>query len=345
MKLKISYYNFNRLKRALILSCIVAILITIFAVLERTSIEQLWMGLLIGFFLGLPLGFFEEFVFVHRFKHMSYISILLLKGLIYIFSAAILFLILIYLLTLLLNQPYERFLQYIFDGEYLTGVIYTLLIYDFVIVFNQYEKLLGHQLTFLYAYGKYQNPEREERIFMFLDLNSSTELAETMERERYFNFVNDFFHDISEPLLRCSARIYQYVGDEVVFTWKLKEGLSNANCVKLYFMIEERIKRKAYLYRSRYNRTPEFKAGLHCGEVIAAVVGDIKKELIYNGDAINTTARIRSVCNELDAKLLISEELLSNLKVPENIIVDDKSFITLKGKLEPIHLYSLSKSS
>lgn len=344
MNLKLSYYNIRRLKRALVLTCMVALGILTFAIIEHKSFTQAPMALLIGFILGLPLGIFEEFIFAKRFKKMSFIPSLITKGLVYWITATFLFLTIIYTAVLILNYPVENYIDFISGGEFIRGVIYTLIVYDFIIVFNQYDRFLGHPLTFLYAYGKYQNPEREDRIFMFLDLNSSTELAERLEGERYFNFVNDFFHDISEPVLRCAAQIYQYVGDEVVFTWRIKDGLRDANCVRLFFLIEDMIKKKAYLYKSRYNSVPKFKAGLHCGEVIAAVVGDIKKELIYNGDAINTTARIRSACSELNEEFLVSQHLVSRLSLPENITLTDKHLINLKGKLEPMHLHSLSKS-
>jgi len=345
VKLKISYYNLGRLKRALVLAFLVDLGISIFSIIENKGFEQFHLALIIGFILGLPLGIFEEFVFVNRFKRMSFIPALITKGLFYWVTATVMFLVLIYFAVLLLNYPIERYWDFISGGEFLRGVLYTLFVYDFAIVFNQYDRFLGHSLTFLYAYGKYQRPERENRIFLFLDLNSSTELAERMERERYFHFVNDFFHDISEPVLRCSAQIYQYVGDEVVFTWRIKDGLRDANCVRLFFMIQDAIKKNAYRYRSRYNAVPGFKAGLHCGEIIAAVVGDIKKELVYNGDAINTTARIRSACSDLNEDFLISGHLLSKLDLPKKIISTDKKMVNLKGKVEPIHLYSLSKSS
>ena len=344
MSLRISYYNRGKLKRALVLAFLVAIGIVIFAIIEDKGVDRAHIALIIGFLLGLPLGIFEEFVFANRFKKMSFIPSLITKSLVYWITATVLILVLIYVTVLVLNYPIDRYWDFISSGEFLRGVIYTLFVYDFAIVFNQYDKLLGHSLTFLYAYGKYQHPEREDRIFLFLDLNSSTEIAERLERERYFHFVNDFFHDISEPVLRCAAQIYQYVGDEVVFTWRIKDGLRDANCVKLFFMIEQVVNKKAYLYRSRYNTVPKFKAGLHCGEIIAAVVGDIKKELIYNGDAINTTARIRSACSDLGENFLISQHLLSQLNLTEDIQQTNKGLINLKGKLEPIHLYSLSKS-
>jgi adenylate cyclase len=40
-----------------------------------------------------------------------------------------------------------------------------------------------------------------------------------------------------------------------------------------------------------------FKAGLYFGKVVSAQIGDLKREIVYNGDVLNTTARIQAECN------------------------------------------------
>ncbi|MCZ2337755.1 MAG: hypothetical protein LC127_06035, partial [Chitinophagales bacterium] len=88
-----------------------------------------------------------------------------------------------------------------------------------------------------YLLGKYHKPIEEERIFMFIDINSSTSMAEKMGIEKYHNMLNRFFFDIGSPISRSMGEIYQYVGDEVVITWKMKDGLENANCIRCYYRI------------------------------------------------------------------------------------------------------------
>ena len=294
--MNLSLYTIEKVKRVLLIAFITSIGITFFAFVENKSFEDFHVALILGFLLGIPVGIFEEFIILNNFKRFPLLFTIIIKAIFYTFAIAVVFVSFVYLFVLLDEVPYQRFIVFLTEGEFLRAVIYTLTVFDFVIVFNQYQKLLGTDVMLLYAYGKYQQPEHEERIFMFLDISSSTELAETMKPESYFGFINDFFHDISEPLLKTNAKIYQYVGDEVVFTWKLKDGVKKNKCVDLFFLIEEEIGKNKERYLSKYGRIPEFKAGLHGGEVIAAVVGDIKKELIYNGDVLNTASRIRSYC-------------------------------------------------
>jgi len=342
----ISLYTLQRIKRVLVISIITSLGITFFALIENKSIEDIEIALLIGFLLGIPVGIFEEFIIVRKFKNLSLFWTIIIKGVLYTFGIGLFFIGFVWMYVYLGEVPMERFWIFVAGGEFFRAILYTLIIFDFVIVFNQYQKLLGSNVLFLYAYGKYQQPEHEERIFMFLDISSSTELAETMEPDKYFSFINDFFHDISEPLLKTSAHIYQYVGDEVVFTWKMKQGLKHNNCVRLFFLIDEEIKKNEKRYLEKYDHIPEYKAGLHCGDVIAAVVGDIKKELIYNGDVLNTTSRIRSYCTDVNKRFLLSAEIISQLKnIDETYNVEPLGVSHLKGKKNIVGLFSIDNNN
>lgn len=70
----------------------------------------------------------------------------------------------------------------------------------------------------------------------------------------------------------------------------------------------ERLSKEEY-----YGLVPEFKAGAHSGEVIAAEIGDLKKGIVFSGDVLNTAARIQGECNRLGRRLLVSRELMEQL--------------------------------
>jgi len=59
---------------------------------------------------------------------------------------------------------------------------------------------------------------------MFIDLNDSTTIAEKIGDIEYNKFLNNFFYDITDSIIENYGRIYRYVGDEVVVSWKLKKG-------------------------------------------------------------------------------------------------------------------------
>jgi adenylate cyclase len=77
------------------------------------------------------------------------------------------------------------------------------------------------------------------------------------------------------------------------------------------------------------------------GLVTVAEVGEIKREIAYHGDVLNTAARIQGKCNELNEKILISESL-------QQAIAGNKTFKTkllgsvlLKGKATSVNIYSI----
>jgi adenylate cyclase len=203
-------------------------------------------------------------------------------------------------------------------------------------------RIIGPRLMYNYILGKYHKPVKEERIFMFIDINSSTTLAEKMSTEKYHSFLNQFFYDIATPINRYGGEIYQYVGDEVVVTWKMKDGLKNSNCIKAYFRIVKVMNRLRDSYNKEYGIAPEFKVGLHGGEVITGEVGKIKSEIVFHGDVINTTERILNQCITLKRQILISENLLRRIDLLPEVKAEYVTTKIFRGKQNETSLYTLA---
>jgi len=189
--------------------------------------------------------------------------------------------------------------------------------------------------------GKYHKPVDEERIFMFLDIKSSTTHAEKLGHKSYFRLLNDFFADITDSIYYNKGEIYQYVGDEVVITWKIHNGLKNNNCLRCFFEARKEIKIRSSKYLSKYSVVPEFKAGMHIGTATVGEIGVLKKEIAFSGDVLNTTCRIQNECNKNKTDLLISENLLNKLKNDSTFVAKKIGEIELRGKQTKTRLYSI----
>jgi adenylate cyclase len=189
--------------------------------------------------------------------------------------------------------------------------------------------------------GRYNNPRNENRIFLFLDINESTTIAERIGHEKYFNMLKDFFADITDPILENSGHIYQYVGDEVILSWK-NNTENKLRCLKFVKDAYSTIKRKEKYYNDRYGFAPTFKAGIHAGDVTAGYIGIIKKELVFSGDTLNTTARIRSKCHELNSAFVLSNEFLEGMQNYNGYNIKEIGEMELKGRREKEKLYALN---
>lgn len=191
--------------------------------------------------------------------------------------------------------------------------------------------------------GKYFHPKREERIFMFMDLRSSTTIAEKLGEQLYFNFLKDIFQHSTASILDAKGEIYQYVGDEIVISWKMHAGVDNANCLNCFFEIQEALRLKTSYYKKTYDGiVPEFKAGLHYGYVVAGEIGVVKRDIVFSGDVLNTAARIQQKCNELGVNILLSNYLLDKLILQIDAFEPKRiGDMELRGKEQKVMLYTL----
>ena len=191
--------------------------------------------------------------------------------------------------------------------------------------------------------GKYFHPRREERIFMFLDLRGSTRIAEKLGEARYFNFLKEVYKDVTPGILNAKGEIYQYVGDEIVVSWNVNLGSKNANSLHCFFAIQQLLLNKAFHYQKQYDGiVPEFKAGLHCGNVMAGEIGIVKRDIAFSGDVLNTTARIQAKCNELNVNILISQVLINKLEIQSTNYKPKMALeIILRGKKQSVALYTI----
>jgi adenylate cyclase len=303
-------------------------------------------SLIVGFPLGLVFGIMELFLIPRasaRLHQWPFTVVILFKAVLYttvIFAVSV--------MIMLLGGLFEgRSLQELVDMalsmEQLILVIYSLVVYCSLLFLMEVNRLLGDGILWKFIIGKYHRPREEERIFMFLDMKSSTTIAEKLGHERFYRLLNELFHEISQPVLETKAEIYQYVGDEVILTWPMKEGLENSNCLKSFFMFRDNLNKHAANYQQNFGISPRFKAGLHFGKVISAQIGDVKREIVYNGDVLNTTARIQSECNNYQRDCLVSGPLMNRLNQNGNYQWEMLDTVALRGKETKMELFAVAE--
>lgn len=187
--------------------------------------------------------------------------------------------------------------------------------------------------------GKYLQPKEENRIIMFIDLKDSTPIAEKLGHKEYFKFIRDFIYYISAGVVQHDGRVYQYVGDEIVVWWPANEKNAKKSIAAL-IEARKQLNKNAERFRRRYGTLPEYKAGAHAGLVTVGQVGLIKQDVVMSGDTINTAARIRSACTELNQKFMVSKDIIDLLGM-KDWQSESLGVIDLKGKNDDIELFAL----
>ncbi len=199
----------------------------------------------------------------------------------------------------------------------------------------------GQGILWSFLTGRYFNPSNETRIFMFLDVTSSTTLAERLGHSRYFEFIREFMADVTDPILEHRGEIYQYVGDEVVTSWVPTTPSANADCVRCFFGIQDHVRRLAVKYLREFDVTPEFRAALHVGDVTVGEIGIVRKDIIFSGDVLNTTSRLQGECRTRDEDLLVSGALLEAIVLDDDFIPERLGMIALRGREETVEVFAV----
>lgn len=303
-----------------------------------------------SFILGLIFGIIEIYFLEKLFLKATFLIKLIAKSGIYIFIISMFF----YLITIVnsslslelpiwSNEVLKTGALYFGNSLYLATLLYAsgiIMILLFIFEINDY---LGQGIVINYISGRYHKPRQEERIFMFLDMKSSTAIAEKLGHIKYFELLKSYYADMTDLIEQNSGKIYQYVGDEIVVTWDLKNGIKNNNCLKCFFDLKMKFKALGKTYKNKFGLIPKFKAALHYGSITTGEIGILKKDIFFTGDVMNTTSRMEKLCNSYNIDFIISSPLLKRLKEISNLNINEIGSHLLKGKEKSIKLFTISQ--
>ncbi|MTI39597.1 adenylate/guanylate cyclase domain-containing protein [Fulvivirga lutimaris] len=300
--------------------------------------------------LGAVVGTMEVFFFKNLFLKKPFVFKVIFK------SAFYSILILIFLIVLGAIFTSHRLNKAIIDAVVIQSqmrfisnfAFFSIFIYigfAFFLSFFIFEmsKSMGIMVVYNFITGKYHKPSIEDRIFMFIDMKGSTTIAEKLGHVKYYELLNKYYADMSDPILNSQGEIYQYVGDEIIISWPKSIGIKNNNCLNCFYDIRDNINLKSSEYFNAFSLVPQFKAGLHCGPVTTGEIGQLKKEIVFTGDVLNTTSRIQMLCNEYNAQLLASQQVLDLLTLNNEYDITPMGEIQLKGKNRKINISTVAK--
>jgi len=319
-------------------------------VTELYSLSNSIISAIIASIIASALGAtFLVFFIGERFRDKSYGYTLLAVSIMFVIIVSIITIVLGLIISPMqtgkpLSDPITQ--QIFFDNFSDPILLKTALTWYIIVLltefFLQIDNKFGKGILRKFIFGRYRHPIKETRVFMFLDIDNSTEIAEQLGNEKYHQLLRDFFSDITDPVVYNQGEIYQYVGDEVVVSWDLNYGLHDGQCIKCFFEIKERISNNSNEYQEKYGLVPSFKAGFHYGDVIAGEIGIIKRDITYSGDILNTTSRIQGKCRDLNTDILASMVLIKLLPDLSQFNFKKIGSIELKGKSEGIELMTVN---
>ncbi|MEO1224920.1 MAG: adenylate/guanylate cyclase domain-containing protein [Pseudomonadota bacterium] len=198
-------------------------------------------------------------------------------------------------------------------------------------------RVLGNLLI-----GRYQTPVEEERVFLFIDLAGSSQIAQKLGDLAFQKLLSRFFFDIGETILEARGEIHAYIGDGVIVTWPRVIG--DARPVTTFFAIQDMLARQRRSYKSAFAVEPRVRGAVHGGPVVMAACGDAKRAIVYFGDTLNTTARLEEQAKRLNRDLVATADFAALLKLPEGFGVEQLGPVVLRGRDREIDIAAFVRS-
>ena len=322
---------------------VAAAVVPVFNVLtSRASVHEAIQGLvdavLISVLVGGYLGFVRENWARAWFRRVAFLTD-------FVLSSAVVFAL--FLVGRALGQTIThldpaRFVASFRDPHLYHAVPFFVVFAVVVQVALQMNRIIGVNVLGYFVAGVYHRPKAEERLFLFLDLTGSTQLAERLGSARYFELLRCFVDDLTEPVLETGGEIYQYAGDEVVITWRMDRGLRGAACVRCFFGVREAVAQQRARYERDFGTVPAFRGGLHGGPVTGGEIGELRRQIVFVGDILNTAARLEETAKRMNVDLVVSGAVLERLALPEGIAATPCGELPLRGKAAPVAAYALT---
>lgn len=229
------------------------------------------------------------------------------------------------------------------SDTFLSSFIYLLVYSVLLNIFKVINDHLGARAFWAALIGKYNTPVEEDRTFIFLDLNSSTTIAETIGHEKYSQLINQCFELLTKYIYKYDAVLYQFVGDEAVLSWQASVARRTLAPINLFFDFSNELEIQNLKFSKAYGVKVKFKAAVHSGAVMVTKIRSTKKEIVYHGDVLNTCARIMEQCTQSEKGLLISgivAEWFLNSPLYSTSFIESS---LLRGKLRNTLVYEVSK--
>lgn len=182
--------------------------------------------------------------------------------------------------------------------------------------------------------------QRKTATIMFGDIRGFTTLSEGMEPEEVMAMLNRYFDRMVEIIVEHGGTVSKFIGDNVMALFNLPDESDDHHALsaaRAGYEIQEWIK----VYRDEH---PEEKAafgfGISTGELVAGIMGSQERmEYTVIGDPVREADELcaTAAANEV----ALSESTYARIK-NLGISVEDKGMVTIKGKTEEIHMFTVT---
>ena len=221
------------------------------------------------------------------------------------------------------------------------SIVYSVVV---VVLFNLVlgiVSLIGQRTFLNFISGRYHLPVEESRFVLFVDIVGSTALAERLGGVGIHRLLDRIFRLLTVAIEDYRGEVLNYVGDEVIVTWPERRGAVECRPLRCFIAMREELVRAAGQLQCEFGVMPQIRGSLHFGTVIIGEIGDVKRAIVFNGDVMNTAARLEELSRNVDGGFLVSRAAMERFNSPPPFAVRDLGRLPIRGRADGIDVVGL----
>ena len=225
------------------------------------------------------------------------------------------------------------------------SIAFSFIIIFIILFILQISHQVGGRTLCNLVLGRYHRPRMEERFFLFVDVVGSTRIAETVGPLAMHRFLNRVFALIADPVADQSGEIYQYVGDQIVITWRVASGRPTSHPLTCFFAIQSALADARERFEADFGVTPTVRGALHAGCVVAGEVGVNRRSIVFHGDVMNVGARIEQATRDLKCLFLMSRDAMRRLEGTAGYRARNRGPLKLRGRQAAVEVFEITRKT
>ena len=301
-----------------------------------TGATALITGAVYGFLLGAIIGAVELFVLENWdwLNRLSFLANLAVRSAVY---AAI-------IIGIQLLHPGERIAGLPLEasfGDFWWAFAYSAGVSVLINLGLAIANLIGPRAFMNFVTGRYHRPVEEDRFVLFVDIAGSTGLAERLGGIGIHRFLDRTFRLLTQSVVDYRGEVLNYVGDEIIVTWPERHGAVDCRPLRCFVAMRSALQKAASQFAHEFGAVPQIRGSLHFGPVIVGEIGDIKRAIVFNGDVMNTAARLEELSRKVEGGFLASRAAMARFAVPPPFPLSDLGTLPIRGRVDGIDVVGI----
>ncbi len=182
--------------------------------------------------------------------------------------------------------------------------------------------------------------EKKHLTILFTDIRSFTMISETLSLDDMTSFLNDFYRNVTQVVMKFNGQINKFIGDAAMAIFNMDGQLDDHPVWAVRAALDlVRAMEETNHIRSKKGEMPiHVGIGINTGEVLLGAFGSgLRLDYTAIGDNVNIASRIQGQAGP--GEIVISDATLEHVK--DIVTVEDLGEKPLKGKGQPLRLHKV----